>query len=163
MSSFVNRIRDEAVRAKFEATRLVRLQREQSKLSQLQAAKRDHLGNLGEIVWEMYIAGQVTDPRLIVVCQQVQAVNQEIAGQETAIEQIKQEQPPEPPKCPACGRELSANDTFCPGCGAKITPALAQPAVTPVGVANRICPNCGRSVRSSAAFCSGCGTRMPMS
>ena len=160
MSSFVNKLRDEASRAKFEATRLVRLQREQSKLSQLQARRRDHLGNLGEIVWEMYAAGQMTDPRLLAGCQQVQSANQEIAGQEAVIEQIKQEQPPEPPKCPACGREISVSDTFCPGCGAKLTPAVAQPAPS-LASANRICPNCGRSVRSSAAFCGSCGARMP--
>ncbi len=160
MSSFVNRIRDEATKAKFEATRLVRIQREQSKLSQLLGRKQEHLGSLGEIIWEMFGAGQVTDPRLIGICRQLESLNREIASQETTIEQIRQEQPPEPPKCSRCGREVNAADAFCPGCGAILAAAPAQTPVAPAGVIGQTCPKCGKSVRSGAAFCGSCGTRM---
>lgn len=163
MSSFVDGIRDQAARAKFEAGRLVRLQREQNKLGQLQGQKRDLLGNLGEIVWDMFEAGQINDPRLLTVCRQAQSLNQEIATQEANIEQIRQEAPPEPPKCPRCGREINLSDAFCPGCGAIITPAVPQPAPAAQSpAASRICPNCGKVMRSGAGFCSSCGARVPI-
>jgi RNA polymerase subunit RPABC4/transcription elongation factor Spt4 len=45
-------------------------------------------------------------------------------------------------KCSQCGRKLSADDRFCPGCG------------EPVGTA---CPKCGQTTTSEDRFCSKCG------
>ena len=45
-------------------------------------------------------------------------------------------------KCGHCGRKLSADDRFCPGCG------------EPIGAS---CPQCGKSITSEDRFCSKCG------
>lgn len=159
MAGIMKKLRNETERAKFEAGRALRLQREQGKLSQLQSQRKEHVSALGEAVWELYQAGQVTDARLVSICTQIRATQQEIAAQEQTIEAIKQEQPPEPPTCPQCGRDVSSSDAFCPGCGAAITAT----AVTPTAVANtsmQNCPQCHKPVRVGAAFCPACGARL---
>ncbi len=159
MAGIMKKLRNETERAKFEAGRALRLQREQGKLSQLQSQRKDHASALGEAVWELYQAGQVTDARLVSICTQIRVTQQEITAQEQVIEAIKQEQPPEPPTCPQCGRDVSSSDAFCPGCGAAITAT----AVTPPAVANtstQNCPQCHKPVRVGAAFCPACGARL---
>ena len=174
MAGFMKKMRDEAGRATFEAGRLVRVQREQAKLAQLQKERDDQLRALGEAAFAMVQAGQISDPRLTGLCAQVAALNKQIAAQEAAVEAIRQEQPPEPPKCPKCGREVSASDAFCPGCGAAIpagapvapaaAPAAGAPApapAAPAAPAAQYCPQCGSQMRPGAAFCGKCGYRMP--
>lgn len=159
MAGIMKKLRNETDRAKFEAGRALRLQREQGKLSQLQNQRKEHVLALGEAVWELYQAGQVTDARLVTICTQIRAAQQEIAAQEQAIESIKLEQPPEPPVCPQCGRDVSSSDAFCPGCGAAITStATAPPAAANTPMQN--CPQCRKPVRVGAAFCPACGARL---
>ena len=156
----------------------MRVQREQSRLSGLTSDKRDRLAEIGERVWEMHKAQQITDARLLALCRQLETLNSQIADQERAVERIKDEQPPEPPKCPACGRELATSDQFCPGCGAAAPiapaaapaaaattpPVAAMPAVPPVPAASapaaNHCPRCGKALRPGATFCGGCGARL---
>jgi hypothetical protein len=150
-------LRSGAGRAGFEARKFARIQAEQVKLSRLQGQKRDHLLALGEALWVLYENGEVTDPRLIGICRDIEQIARQIADQESLIEQVRQEQPPEPPKCPACGRQVSGDEAFCPGCGARLT----QPSPTPApAAAEAICPNCGTSVRPGASFCRNCGHRL---
>lgn len=161
MSGIMKRLRDETERAKFEAARALRLQREQSKLGQMQNRKSDQLRTLGEVVWEMHTAGQPLDPRLVTICQQVQTVSQQISEQEAMIEAIKQEQPPEPLKCAGCNRELSSSDAFCPSCGAAVAAPVAAPDAKAAATAREsICPQCGNPVRTGATFCARCGHRI---
>jgi len=159
MAGIMKKLRNETERAKFEAGRALRLQREQSKLGQLQNQRKDHVLALGEAVWELYQAGQVTDARLVGICTQIRAAQQEIAAQELTIEAIKQEQPPEPPVCPQCGREVSNSDAFCPGCGAAITATSTPPPVV-ASTPAPTCPQCRKPVRAGAAFCPACGARL---
>lgn len=159
MAGIMKKLRNETERAKFEAGRALRLQREQVKLGQLQNQRKDHVLALGEAIWELYQVGQVTDARLVSICTQIRATQQEIAAQEQTIEATKQEQPPEPPSCPQCGRDVSSSDAFCPGCGAAI---VAAPAPAPVvaSAPTPSCPQCHRPVRAGAAFCPACGARL---
>lgn len=78
MSGIMKRLRDETERAKFEAARALRLQREQGKLGQLQNQKGAQLRALGEAVYELFVAGQALDRRLVTICRQVEAVNQQV-------------------------------------------------------------------------------------
>lgn len=162
MSGIMKKLRNETERAKFEAGRALRLQREQGKLGQLQSQKKEHLQSLGEAVWEMYEAGQVTDARLVTICSQINGVQQDVASQEQVIDMIKQELPPEPPTCPQCGRDVTSSDAFCPGCGATLVgnnPASPVVNSVPTPSLSQNCPKCHKPVRSGAAFCPACGAR----
>ena len=52
------------------------------------------------------------------------------------------------PYCRNCGREISAQAAFCPGCG------VAPPK------GNSYCQNCGNQVASEADVCVKCGARL---
>jgi predicted amidophosphoribosyltransferase len=52
--------------------------------------------------------------------------------------------------CPQCGRALSGDEAFCPGCGA--------PATAPAGALR--CAHCGRELDGDEAFCPRCGKRV---
>ncbi|GEM_PF-179135 len=45
-------------------------------------------------------------------------------------------------ECPACGRDLAADASFCSGCGVELADE---------------CPDCGRDLEPDARFCDGCG------
>ena len=158
MSGIMKSLRGGADRAAFEAAKLVRLQREQFRLKTQEDQKRELMQNLGEAVWQLHGAGKVSEPQLLAICQQLQGVVKQIHEIGATIEKIRQEQPPEPSKCEACGRELTENDLFCPACGGKVVNAqAAQPG--PVA-ATQTCPNCGGALRPGAAFCGACGHRL---
>lgn len=59
--------------------------------------------------------------------------------------------------CPACGRVVSAAESFCAGCGAALT-APSVPLVQPFAVE---CANCGRPSQPGDRFCAGCGKPLP--
>jgi hypothetical protein len=157
MTDIFKGIRDSASKATFEAARLYRIQQAQAQLSGSQSEKQDKFRDLGAIVWDMFLANQISEPRLLDVCKEVKALEQQIRDTQNRIEAIKQEQPPEPPKCPGCSREVSDADAFCPGCGTAIPKRTsAQPAVAP----QQLCPNCSKPVRAGATFCGSCGHRL---
>ncbi len=55
--------------------------------------------------------------------------------------------------CPKCQTPASAENTFCPNCGAKLPEeTLAQGSV---------CTQCGRQNTIGTKFCAGCGAKLP--
>ena len=107
------------------------------------------------------------------------AEGQDLAAGQPAV------QPPtaaraEATKCPVCGADIAANDTFCYACGAELG-APAEVDVTPVGsaveqespapvplapadqaVAGALdeCPACGAKVKPGDSFCEFCGAAL---
>jgi predicted amidophosphoribosyltransferase len=79
-------------------------------------------------------------------------------------------------KCEGCGAEIAANAKFCPECGAKNQPRVAETIVCPgCGMtvskkkfcpecgqllAEPVCPDCGAKVAANAKFCPECGKKM---
>lgn len=59
-------------------------------------------------------------------------------------------------KCPNCGAEVKAEDTFCPACGEKLQTA-AEETVAETELPTIKCPNCGTELPADAAFCTECG------
>ena len=53
--------------------------------------------------------------------------------------------------CTRCGRALTDEDEFCPGCSATTQFQKIK--------ADFCCPNCGAGLRESYLFCPSCGTR----
>lgn len=52
--------------------------------------------------------------------------------------------------CAQCGRALSGDEAFCPGCGAPVAAAA--------GAAR--CAHCGRELDGDETFCPRCGRRV---
>jgi hypothetical protein len=184
MSGFMGNLRGGADKAAFEAKKFARIQAEQLRLGKERSQRTTQIQMLGEAAWELYQAGQITEPKLLDICLLIQQTTTEIARIESAIDNIRQEQPP---KCSNCGRELKPTDQFCANCGARAPGAAAGSAanatagtdaavsvsmpqaaveqktaqpVPPSAPTPALCPQCGHPVRAGAAFCGRCGSKI---
>ena len=68
-------------------------------------------------------------------------------------------------KCPNCGAENDATNSFCEQCGTRLAAGVpgAQAAVAdaPTVSVSTTCMNCGAQVLPGQAFCDECGTALP--
>lgn len=158
MSDIIKTLRDGVDRTAFEAKKLLRLQTEQGQLNRLQDNRQTQILALGTEVWNLFLAGQISEPSLQNICERIQTIEQQIAAAEQQIDTIKHEQPPAPPKCVQCSLVMSNRDAFCPNCG---TPANSrQAALTSSVEPISTCPQCNSTIRTGATFCGSCGTKI---
>ncbi|MBD3921340.1 SPFH domain-containing protein [Paenibacillus sp. PR3] len=94
--------------------------------------------------------GQMINQMMNGAAQQQQPANGAAGSQAGQQQQSQQSQPTQSgsgEKCGSCSHTLSANDKFCPECGA------ARPV-------RKFCSECGGELQPGAKFCSGCGTKV---
>ena len=165
MPAIFDRIREGADRAVFEADRLRRLQQAQSQLKALKRDVQQATDQLGAATLRLYDEGRLSQPELVQLCQEIDALRGRVTAQEQEIERIRQERPPAPRVaasrfvpvlyghiCPNCRIELPAEARFCPHCGgpaADVAPPAPEPAAC--------CVTCGAYLSPEARFCPACG------
>jgi RNA polymerase subunit RPABC4/transcription elongation factor Spt4 len=159
MPTIFDRIKDGADRAAFEADRLRRLQQAQSPLKALKRDVQQATDQLGAATLRLYDEGQLSQPELQQLCQEIDALREKVTAREQEIERIRLERPPErlAPAlyghiCPNCRIELPADARFCPRCGgpaADVAPPTPEPAAR--------CAACGEPILPGARFCPACG------
>lgn len=160
MPSLVDSMRLKADQAALEADKLIRIRREQGGIDQLRRDIKMQMDALGQAALTAYRAGEIAHPQLVSVCQQVDALNEQIAQREARIEQIRAEKLATPlvaapavqtgAPCPSCKQMIPEGAAFCPVCGYKVPKAPPAEAV---------CPSCGSPIPAAAQFCPGCGAR----
>jgi rRNA maturation endonuclease Nob1 len=161
MPGFLDRLREGAEKAAFEAERLRRLTQAQSQLRALGRQLDERVAALGQQALALYDSGALSQPELLTGCEGIDALRQQIADQEARIEQIREETPPEtqvPPAtitCPECGAHLPLEARFCNSCGASVKPA-AEPESLEVSLL-QVCPSCQAEIPAEAIFCPECG------
>jgi len=160
MPSLVDSMRLKADQAALEADKLIRIRREQGGIDHLRRDIKAQMDALGQAALTAYRAGEIAHPQLVSICQQVDALNEQIAQREARIEQIRAEKLATPPvaapavqagvPCPSCKQLIPSGAAFCPVCGYKIPKAPPAEAT---------CPSCGSPIPAAAQFCPGCGAR----
>lgn len=160
MPGLIDSMRQKADQAALEADKLMRIRREQGAIDQLRRDIKTQLDALGRATLAAYRGGEITHPQLVSICQQIDALNEQIAQREARIEQIRAEKlapPPAPPTagpssipCPHCGQRIPAEARFCPVCGHQIPPPAP---------AEGVCAACGSPMPAAAQFCPTCGAR----
>jgi RNA polymerase subunit RPABC4/transcription elongation factor Spt4 len=173
MPGFVGSMRQKADQAALEADKLIRVRREQAAIDQLRRDVSTQMDALGLAALAAYRAGEIAHPRLVGVCQQIDALNEQIGQREARIEQIRAERLGTPPTagqlaCPNCKQPVAATATFCPSCGAKIPKAPPAEVAcsfcgSPVPAAAQFCPNCGqrKAAEPKTIRCANCGVELP--
>jgi hypothetical protein len=160
MPGFFDKLKSGADKAAFEADRLLRVNQAQSTLRALQRDLETETAGLGREVLALYDAGTLTQPELLALCPNIDALREKIATQEAEVERIRQEKPPE---APAPAQEKPAE----PPQPVQASPALGTPAETETpaepaapGPQGRACPNCGTPLPADVRFCPECGTKL---
>jgi len=157
MPGFVDSMRLKVDQAALEADKLIRIRREQGGIDQLRRDIKAQLDALSQAALTAYRAGEIAHPQLVSICQQIDALNEQIGQREARIEQIRAERLATPPAaqtgvpCPSCKQLIPDDAAFCPVCGYKI-PKAAAPA-------GSVCPSCGNPMLPGAQFCPHCGAR----
>lgn len=91
-------------------------------------------GQIGDLLWAQYLEGEVTDPRIIALCESIAAANANIEALQQQIEELKapaapvEEEVPEVEEpqpvlerhCTQCGAVVSEESKFCSNCGAQL-------------------------------------------
>jgi hypothetical protein len=140
MPGFFDKIKSGADKAAFEADRLRRQSQAQGALNKVKGDLNTQAAGIGQKVLALYDAGALAQPELLELCQQMDALRQQVAVQEAEVERIKQERPPE--------AEVPA----------PAAAPVAAPAPTPAPTAAaKSCPHCGATVTGGGRFCPECG------
>lgn len=178
MPSLVDSMRLKADQAALEADKLIRIRREQGGIDQLRRDIKTQLDALSQAALTAYRAGEIVHPQLVSICQQVNALNEQIGQREARIEQIRAEKLATPPvaapavqtgaPCPSCKQLIPEGAAFCPLCGYKIPKAQPVEAIcaacgSPIPAAAQFCPNCGtrKAQAPQTIRCTGCGAELP--
>jgi ribosomal protein L40E len=154
MPRFIDRLKEGAEKAGFEADRLRRLNQAQSSLRTMQREMESKTEDLGRQTLTLYDGGYLTQPELLNSCRaEVDRLRRQIADQEALIERIRHERTPEAEIsalyghiCPSCQIQLPAGTDFCPRCGSKAVDVVSWAEST------RKCRFCGTPVPPGARF-----------
>ena len=90
-------------------------------------------GQIGDLLWAEYQEGNVTDPRIIALCESIAAANANVELLKQQIEVLKapvapaeeevaeeEELPVLERHCPQCGAVVPEEGKFCSNCGAQL-------------------------------------------
>ena len=88
-------------------------------------------GQIGDLLWSQYLAGTVTDPQVLALCESIAAANSNIEALQQQVEELKAPAGPEEPAeeeaapvlerhCPQCGAVVPEEARFCNNCGAQL-------------------------------------------
>lgn len=159
MVALLEKLKDGAGKAQFEADRLRRLNQGQSTLKGLERQLQTDVAAMGTQVLELRDSGALSQPELIEACRQIDSLQQRISAQREDVERIRQEKARDPSGavlygqiCPRCQIQLPSDAGFCPECG-----SAAETVAPPAIPASVLCASCGAPLAEGARFCSTCG------
>ncbi len=159
MNTFFDKMRSGAGKAAFEADKLRRVTLLQSDLRGLRDEFQKLCGQAGQVAFSLHQRGQIGQPELQAVCDQLAALYRQIGDKETEAERIRNEPyieagvaPASPALlCPQGHGPIAPGARFCQLCGQPGAPAVAQAVSLPA------CATCGAALAPHAAFCANCG------
>ncbi|MGB8644366.1 MAG: zinc ribbon domain-containing protein [Anaerolineae bacterium] len=158
---FFDRLKGEADKAAFEANRMMRVNSVQSEIGGLKGQLQARRDELGAAVYELFKAQQLTEPKLIAICEAMRTTEAAIAAKEKDIENIRHEKAPDhtapvaKPASPMPGAPI-------PGIPTMVTaPAAVANAPAPAAgeVYGHICSNEKVPLPANVMFCPNCGAK----
>lgn len=91
-------------------------------VSKVKGRMEDKKTELGDLVYQFYKENQSDDTKIVALCQEIKAIEEELVRLETEGMQAKpqEEAIPKPLVCPKCENPFEEKDLFCPNCGNKL-------------------------------------------
>ncbi len=147
--------------AKFKADQLMRINRVQGEIGNLNheiAGLRDKVANA---VMELHKGGKLAHPELKELCASIDGLNGQIAAKEAQIASIRAETAPQAPTAAPVSQapEYAAAAAQPEAAPQPVAAAAPSPAPAPVAPANK-CASCGFELPEKVSFCPNCGQRV---
>ncbi len=159
--ALVDEVKRRAARARFEAERVVRLNRAQARIASTQEQLSASVARLGYLTYDLAGRGEITHPQVTALCESMNQLKAEVTRLQADIRAIQTEQFVEAqplPKCAFCGAVIPLEARFCRRCGRPATAESAAPPIvpraTPTGL---ICSACGTVSPGDMRYCLHCG------
>lgn len=157
-------VRQGASKLAQEADKAMRVRKEESAISALQAEISGFKAALGEIALGLFKAGSLYNPQVAEWASKIASAEATIKQHEETINDIKLEQPAE--GAPAA-QAAPAQEAPVAGAAAvaQAAPVPAAPVEPPTAAAlqaarPKFCPSCGKPTPPTGAFCQECGAKL---
>lgn len=146
LDKFTKGVGKAAEQAKFEADKLVRINRLSSEVSELATEAEKATAAIGTKVMELRAAGALQMPELDEMIQRVEALRAQVAAKQAELETVRAEKFELPPT---------------PQAAAPTAEVAPPPPPAPSAVPGpKFCPNCGAAIEAGAKFCPSCGQKL---
>jgi hypothetical protein len=177
LDKFTKGVGKAAEQAKFEADKLVRMNRLGSELSQLTTDADKATAAIGTKVMELRAAGGLQMPELDEMIQRVEALKAQVAAKQADLDRARAEkfgevppvaqpavaQPAAPPAeaayAPPPAPVATEAAPVPPATEAAPAPQATAPAAEPAP-SLKFCPSCGATAEPGTKFCSSCGQKL---
>ena len=161
LDKFTKGVGKAAEQAKFEADKLVRVNRLGSEVSQLHTEVLKATAAIGTKVMEMRSAGTLQVPELDEMVQRVEALQGQFSTKQAELERVRAEKfgdvPPAPQPAASSVEPTYAPPPVAPAAEAASAPQPTAPAAEAVP---KFCPGCGTPTEPGAKFCPSCGEKL---
>ena len=129
--AFFDKISAAAKSAKESANTAIEIGKLNLKIKSENDSIEQFKGQIGDLLWSQYLAGTVTDPQVLALCESIAAANSNIEALQRQVEELKAPAGPEEPAgeeaapvlerhCPQCGAVVPEEARFCNNCGAQL-------------------------------------------
>ena len=162
LDKFTKGVGKAAEQAKFEADKLMRINRLGSEISELTAEAEKATAAIGTKVMELRATGTLQMPELDEMIERVEALNAQVAAKQAELETVRAEkfEAPPAPQTVVPAVEVKPAPPSAPwATGSPPAAQGAAPAAEPAASA-KFCPNCGASAEPGAKFCPSCGQKL---
>ena len=130
--AFLDKITAAAKSAKESANTAIEIGKLNLKIKGENDSIEQFKGQIGDLLWAEYQEGNVTDPRIIALCESIAAATANIASLQQQIdvlkapaspaeeEAVEEELPVLERHCTQCGAVVPEDGKFCSNCGAQL-------------------------------------------
>ena len=161
LDKFTKGVSKAAEQAKFEADKLVRVNKVGAEVSTLVTETEKATAAIGNKVMELRAAGALQVPELEEMIQRVEALKAQVAAKQAELERVrtdKFEGTPAAPPVHVPSAEVNPAETPW----AARAPASTEGAAAPEAAASapKFCPACGAPTEPGIKFCPSCGQKL---
>lgn len=132
------------------------INRLRKEINESSVKKTKVLLEVGQVTYKKMRNGEIVDPQLLSITEQLIAIDQQIYQSNVKVNQLNSRNSDDQGKvCPSCQTTNSVDANFCGGCGGKIE---ADIKVEISGEAT--CQKCEEAIPEVANFCPCCGSKV---
>lgn len=154
LDKFTKGVGKAAEQAKFEADKVMRVNRVGAEVSQLSTETEKATAAIGAKVMELRAAGTLQVPELDELVQRVEALKTQLAAKQAELDRVRTEKFEVAPVAPAAP---PPETVYAPPPAPPASEVVPAPEAAPAAT---FCTNCGATADPGSKFCPSCGQKL---